>query len=249
MKANTKLLIKQYENHQKKVRTKRLIIGTIILVPVAILVSYFYPMQEPIQTPHKSIKKENPKTISAPKIVEKVQELKKEIAPIKKEPQIDIVAKPIVKKLTLSLDTSFKGHLNEQIQKNAQKSEPKVELVPEIVEEVKIKESIEIPKTSPTISFSKERSIERLLQQYLQSANERNALQLTQYYFKKGNYKKSIEWALKCNAHNPQNSDSWFYFAKANIALGNTKDAKLALENFLLKNTSPKLQNLYKSIL
>ncbi|TKX33029.1 CDC27 family protein [Campylobacter aviculae] len=76
-------------------------------------------------------------------------------------------------------------------------------------------------------------NIEKLKNNFYQNPSYEKALLLADEYYKKKNYNKSIFWALKANDINKEAKDSWFMFAKAQIALGNKNEAKKALDIYL----------------
>jgi tetratricopeptide (TPR) repeat protein len=56
---------------------------------------------------------------------------------------------------------------------------------------------------------------------------------ISEEFYEKKDYKKSLEFALKANEIDPKNESSWIMFAKSQIKLGKKEDAIKALEVFI----------------
>jgi tetratricopeptide (TPR) repeat protein len=61
-------------------------------------------------------------------------------------------------------------------------------------------------------------------------------------------YKKALKWALISNEIDNENIDSWIMFAKAKVKLGKKEDAISALNSFLKKHESRKVEKLLLKI-
>ncbi len=61
-------------------------------------------------------------------------------------------------------------------------------------------------------------------------------------------YKKALKWALISNEIDNENIDSWIMFAKSKVKLGKKDDAISALNSFLKKHESRKVEKLISEI-
>ena len=74
-------------------------------------------------------------------------------------------------------------------------------------------------------------------------------LLLYELYLKNSKYEKSIEWAKKANNINPENYESWYFFAKSLVKLGKRKKAEKILKAYIESyGTKPKIENLLRSL-
>lgn len=80
---------------------------------------------------------------------------------------------------------------------------------------------------------SKILNISDLKKSFYQNPSYEKALNLAKKYFDLKAYKKTIFWALKANELDKQKQDSWLIFAKAKRALGEEKEAELALDAYI----------------
>lgn len=70
------------------------------------------------------------------------------------------------------------------------------------------------------------------------------ALMVSEEYYHMNNYNDAIRWALTANEIDPKNERSWILFAQSKVKLGYTKEAIMALEEFLKANNSGKIESL-----
>ncbi|MDR0666242.1 MAG: hypothetical protein LBF71_02410 [Campylobacteraceae bacterium] len=73
-------------------------------------------------------------------------------------------------------------------------------------------------------------NIDELIKKFETSNNIVFATMISEEYFDRKNYKKSLEWALRANEIDPQNELSWIMFARSQVKLGKREDAIRALE-------------------
>lgn len=88
-------------------------------------------------------------------------------------------------------------------------------------------------KTNKIEIDSKILNISDLKKSFYQNPSYEKALNLAKKYFDMKAYKKTIFWALKANELDKQKQDSWLIFAKAKRALGEEKEAELALDAYI----------------
>lgn len=88
-------------------------------------------------------------------------------------------------------------------------------------------------KTSKIEIDSKILNISDLKKSFYQNPSYEKALNLAKKYFDMKAYKKTIFWALKANELDKQKQDSWLIFAEAKRALGEEKEAELALDAYI----------------
>jgi tetratricopeptide (TPR) repeat protein len=75
------------------------------------------------------------------------------------------------------------------------------------------------------------------------------AIKISKLYLKNSKYEKSIEWAKKANNINPENYESWYFFAKSLVKLGKRKKAEKILKAYIESyGTKPKIENLLRSL-
>ncbi|MDR1976957.1 MAG: hypothetical protein LBQ18_08220 [Campylobacteraceae bacterium] len=92
-------------------------------------------------------------------------------------------------------------------------------------------------------------NIEELIKKFEASNNIVFATMISEEYFDRKNYRKSLEWALKANEIDSQNELSWIMFAKSQVKLGKRDDAIRALEIYTdYAKSASKASNLLKSI-
>jgi tetratricopeptide (TPR) repeat protein len=73
-------------------------------------------------------------------------------------------------------------------------------------------------------------NIEELIKKFEASNNIVFATMISEEYFDRKDYKKSLEWALRANELDSQNELSWIMFARNQVKLGKREDAIRALE-------------------
>ncbi|MDR2790344.1 MAG: CDC27 family protein [Campylobacteraceae bacterium] len=73
-------------------------------------------------------------------------------------------------------------------------------------------------------------NIEELIKKFEASNNIVFATMISEEYFERKDYKKSLEWALRANEIDSQNELSWIMFARNQVKLGKREDAIRALE-------------------
>ncbi|MDR2099782.1 MAG: hypothetical protein LBP40_02995 [Campylobacteraceae bacterium] len=73
-------------------------------------------------------------------------------------------------------------------------------------------------------------NIEELIKKFEASNNVVFATMISEEYFERKDYKKSLEWALRANELDSQNELSWIMFARNQVKLGKREDAIRALE-------------------
>ncbi|MDR2081412.1 MAG: hypothetical protein LBP54_05945 [Campylobacteraceae bacterium] len=73
-------------------------------------------------------------------------------------------------------------------------------------------------------------NIEELIKKFEASNNVVFATMISEEYFERKDYKKSLEWALRANEIDSQNELSWIMFARNQVKLGKKEDAIRALE-------------------
>lgn len=88
-------------------------------------------------------------------------------------------------------------------------------------------------KTNKIEIDSKILNISDLKKSFYQNPSYEKALNLAKKYFDMKAYKKTIFWALKANELDKQKQDSWLIFAEAKRALGEEKEAELALDAYI----------------
>jgi tetratricopeptide (TPR) repeat protein len=71
---------------------------------------------------------------------------------------------------------------------------------------------------------------EELIKKFEASNNIVFATMISEEYFDRKEYRKSLEWALRANEIDPQNELSWIMFARNQVKLGKKEDAIRALE-------------------
>ncbi|MDR0762337.1 MAG: hypothetical protein LBF13_04740 [Campylobacteraceae bacterium] len=95
----------------------------------------------------------------------------------------------------------------------------------------KMREIIKPPVENKIIIETNDiQNIEELIKKFEASNNMVFATMISEEYFERKNYKKSLEWALRANEIDSQNELSWIMFAKSQVRLGKIDDAIRALE-------------------
>ncbi len=94
------------------------------------------------------------------------------------------------------------------------------------------------PNIAPKITIETKSvdQIDVLESRYSKNPDAATAISLSEIFYKRGNYQKSLKWAINANTLDPKMEKSWILFAKSSYKLGKKQDALSALENF--SNTS-----------
>ena len=71
-----------------------------------------------------------------------------------------------------------------------------------------------------------------------------DALFLARMYYKKGDYKKAEQWALKTNKVNKNIEEGWIIFAKSKVKTGKVSDAIHILQNYIRQSDSQEAKQL-----
>ena len=106
----------------------------------------------------------------------------------------------------------------------------------------------ESKKSKIIISSKKIDKLEYLKEQYNETKKAFYAILISQEYYKKKFYSKSLLWATTANNIDSSNEDSWIMFAKSKVKLGKRNDAINALSAFLKVNNSQKIKILLTNI-
>lgn len=110
-----------------------------------------------------------------------------------------------------------------------------------------VQEIIETDNSSFVVTFSDSKTkIEDLIVAFENKPNAFNAIKVSKRYFDDGDYIKSKAWALKANALDKDNEDSWILFAKSSYKLGRKQDGIKALNDYLKFNNSSNIKNVLK---
>ncbi|MGD9969283.1 MAG: tol-pal system YbgF family protein [Sulfuricurvum sp.] len=135
--------------------------------------------------------------------------------------------------------------------------------VPEPVEDdASNNSSIEatVPKNKPaivstnhggTISVTRSDSkldIEELQQRFKETSNANLGLFIARYYYDRGNYNDSYNYALKTNAINSKIDESWILFSKSLIKLGKTDQARKTLQLYISQSNSDSAKELLNNL-
>ena len=106
-------------------------------------------------------------------------------------------------------------------------------------------------KNSPIkiVVQTKEPTIEDFIKSFNNSLSYDMAIKISKLYLKNSKYEKSIEWAKKANNINPENYESWYFFAKSLVKLGKRKKAEKILKAYIESyGKKPKIENLLRSL-
>ncbi|MDR0408242.1 MAG: hypothetical protein LBH45_04970 [Campylobacteraceae bacterium] len=76
-------------------------------------------------------------------------------------------------------------------------------------------------------------NINELIRKFENTNNVVFANMISEEFYEKKDYRKSLEYALKANEIDPKNELSWIIFAKSQVKLGKKEDAIKALEVFI----------------
>ncbi len=103
-------------------------------------------------------------------------------------------------------------------------------------------------KPNIVISSKKIDEIKYLKDKFAVTSSFLYAKLLSEEYYHRRNYKKSLKWAIIANNINSNSEDSWILFAKSKVKLGKINDAIEALKIYLKVNNSDKIRVLLKNI-
>ncbi|MGP1561355.1 MAG: hypothetical protein ACTTIC_04615 [Helicobacteraceae bacterium] len=91
-------------------------------------------------------------------------------------------------------------------------------------------------------------NIKDLIQAYEESHSYEKAISIANFYAGSKDHKNAAIWAIRASELNTLKEDPWVVFAQANIAMGKKDVALQAIDAYLSKNFSAKLQSLRESI-
>ncbi len=89
---------------------------------------------------------------------------------------------------------------------------------------------------------------QQLLEGYIADPSYASSIRVARFYFGENRFDKAREWALKANELDKADDESWFLFASAALKLGETDQAKTALETYLQQRDSLRIRELYNTI-
>ena len=91
-------------------------------------------------------------------------------------------------------------------------------------------------------------TLEYLIERFNQTRDPKLASYIAQSFYKKGNYKETVRWAILANSIDPSAEESWILFAKAKVKLGQREDAVKALRIYLNQYSSRKVKSYLQSL-
>ena len=91
-------------------------------------------------------------------------------------------------------------------------------------------------------------TLEYLIERFNQTRDPKLASYIAQSFYKKGNYKETVRWAILANSIDPSAEESWMLFAKAKVKLGQRQDAIKALRIYLNQYSSRKVKSYLQSL-
>ncbi|NPA64397.1 MAG: hypothetical protein GXO16_05420 [Epsilonproteobacteria bacterium] len=141
---------------------------------------------------------------------------------------------------TMLPDKSFEELLETKAQK-IRSFEPKRVHTPPPPPKPKRRVAKPAPKPKPKKKiFIKKSSIDigKIIAGYNRAPSLGKALFIARYYYKKGEYQKAMQWAVKANEHDSSNEESWLIYAKSLAHLGKKDEAMRALKIFIKKSDS-----------
>jgi hypothetical protein len=100
--------------------------------------------------------------------------------------------------------------------------------------------TISTKKTNNTLKY--------LIERFNTSRDPKLASYIAQSYYKKGEYKETIKWAIVANSIEPSSEENWILFAKAKVKLGKKRDAIKALRIFLNQYPSKKVKSYLQTL-
>lgn len=89
---------------------------------------------------------------------------------------------------------------------------------------------------------TKEHSIEDWISKYENKKSYALAIYISNYYYKKQDFKNSAMWARRANKHDRNKENAWLLYAKSVYALGDIKKAKSILNIFIQYKESAKAE-------
>ncbi len=128
---------------------------------------------------------------------------------------------------------------------------PLVVVPPKVVALVDEKKSIEIePKEKAKVMISSQKlgNLSFIKKKFYATNNVSFSNLISKKLYKSKKYQKALKWALISNEIDNENIDSWIMFAKAKVKLGKKEDAISALNSFLKRHESRKVEKLLSKI-
>ena len=221
--------IGQLENEWKKYRRKKLkpwymtLVGVMfILVPIVVfllngkidfstLKSYFNSLNE-TRTYEEETTSITPSNKAKGTVL--VNSALDRLEINEKENLIDVAQRPEKKQVNILVDVPMlDGEDNTEYEEEVTRDKPKVHL--DIVE---------------TTNVTAYKDVER---RFMQSHEIEDALFLARSYYKKGDYKKSENWALEANKLDEGSEESLFIFVKSKVKLGRKNEAVSILKGYI----------------
>ena len=80
--------------------------------------------------------------------------------------------------------------------------------------------------------------------EFISSPNIESAISISEYYYNKNDYKKSLKWAIEASKIDAKASKPWVMYARAKAKSGDTKIAIKALQTYLSEYYSDEASNL-----
>jgi len=105
-----------------------------------------------------------------------------------------------------------------------------------------------IKKPKISIDMQEVDTISYLKDKYYSTSSIVFALMLAEEYYYVKNYEDALKWSLTANDIDPQNTKSWYWFAKSKVKLNKKEDAIKALKAYLSNNNSKRLSTLLNKI-
>jgi len=137
---------------------------------------------------------------------------------------------------------------NSPIQRKENKSTQKV--IPPIKQVKKIMSNKDTINKNSSISINI-KEMDRttyLKEKFYKTSSIVFALMLSEEYYYDSKYNKALEWSLIANEIDPQNTRTWYWFAKSKVKLNQKDDAIKALKAYLSNNKSKRLNTLLHKI-
>ena len=154
--------------------------------------------------------------------------------------------------MTITLDRSFQSQIAAELEAARQKQTRVLPDETQLPEENAASSQTDTA-AEPTLRIKSEavddsEKISLLIDNYEFDESYENAMKIARHYFASEAYPEAIKWSLAANQLNSADDESWLIFAKASIAVGETEQAKKALQAYLLKRDSLRIRQLYQSI-
>ena len=105
--------------------------------------------------------------------------------------------------------------------------------------------------TSKSLSINRSETkldIDELQRRFKETSNPNLGLFITRYYYDRGNFAESYNYALKTNAINSKIDENWILFCKSLVKLGKTDQAKKTLQVYISQSNSDAAKELLASI-